>query len=195
MSGCCLTWSYSFSESSQEESEAHRKKGFQYFNEGRYAEAAQEFTAAIEDWETARARCVYSLDCEWNADAAERSFAALHGNRGQAYYQQKLYDEAIDDLNIALKNGAGNADLYVYRGFAYHEKGLYDEALADFDTALQIDSKDAFAYCGKGGIYDTKGRVKDAVKAYKACAAYAASSVKQKAEQRIKELEKKTRGK
>jgi tetratricopeptide (TPR) repeat protein len=65
-----------------------------------------------------------------------RAFA--YDNRGFAYINKGLYDQAIADETRAIELKPDYFDSYNSRGFAYEKKGLRDPAIADYRAALNI---------------------------------------------------------
>jgi len=97
----------------------YMKLGNEYMKQGRYDEAAQEYTKAIQ--------------------AAPR-VKECYFNRGNANFRKGLYDNAIADYTSAISINSRYAAAYCGRGAAYAKKGLYDNALADFAKASMMDT-------------------------------------------------------
>jgi tetratricopeptide (TPR) repeat protein len=68
--------------------------------------------------------------------AVDRAHA--FADRGFAYNNQGLYDQAIADLNEAIAISPGYADAFAARGSAYENKGLRGQAISDYRTALRL---------------------------------------------------------
>ena len=77
-------------------------------------------------------------------------------NRGNLFYDRKMYDAAIDDYTRALAID----DKFVYalnnRGNAYRDRGDTDDALTDYNKALDIDPTYALAFRNRGLAYANK---------------------------------------
>jgi len=58
--------------------------------------------------------------------------------RAAAYLKAEKYDQALDDLNHALRLKPDYFPALVMRGEIYLEKGRYSDALGDFDPALKF---------------------------------------------------------
>ena len=56
-------------------------------------------------------------------------------NRGTTYFQQGLYDKAIEDYSKAIAIDEAGI-YYANRGSAKRNKGLYDLAISDFKKAI-----------------------------------------------------------
>lgn len=65
--------------------------------------------------------------------------SAFH-ERGNAFAQIGYYQNAIDDLTLAIKLDSNIANLYVSRGNLYYAKSKYDrKAVEDWEKALKLD--------------------------------------------------------
>jgi tetratricopeptide (TPR) repeat protein len=64
--------------------------------------------------------------------------AAAYTVRGEAYLALSRYDEAIKDLDQALRLNPNLAIAYYKRGQAYFAKGQYDQAIRDYDRAGEL---------------------------------------------------------
>jgi tetratricopeptide (TPR) repeat protein len=78
-------------------------------------------------------------------------------NRGIAYIELRMHDEAIDDYNTVLAMNPGYSEAYNNRGWAYLRKGLFDLAIRDCTKALTLDPNMATAYHTRGMAYKAKG--------------------------------------
>ena len=80
-----------------------------------------------------------------------------YNNRGAAYLKKGAYDQAIKDLNKAIKLNPNDAFAYNNRGTAYFGKGEFDRAIKDYNKAIELNLNDAGAYCNRGAAYLKKG--------------------------------------
>lgn len=145
---------------------ALEKRGDLEFESGQYGEALADFNDALKNVPTNNdalagrgqiliavgkskmaiqeisARMAY-IRHDTNESTAKKLFAV----RGQAFLVTKHYDEALLDLNQAMKaeNFAGiqlyskNADWYFWRALVWANKGDNAHALADLNVAVKLD--------------------------------------------------------
>ncbi len=69
--------------------------------------------------------------------------ATSHNHKGEAYYDDGKYQQAIQDFDKALRLDTGNAIAYANRGIAYGRMGLDAKADADKAMACWLDQQ----YC------------------------------------------------
>lgn len=112
------------------------RRGYAYYEKGRYDEAIMEFTNAI---------------------GFDPNNAVAYRNRGHAYNEKGRYDEAIMDFTKAIDLDPNNAVAYRSRGHAYNEKSRYDEAINDFNKAINLDPNYTDACNGRENAYRKKG--------------------------------------
>jgi len=86
-----------------------------------------------------------------------------YNNRGNAYADKGLYDQAISDLNKAIEIDPRFPLAFNNRGNAYVGKGLYDQGISDFNKAIEIDPRFAKAYNNRGNAYVGKGLYDQAI--------------------------------
>lgn len=79
--------------------------------------------------------------------------AADYNLRGLAYYQHGEYQEAILDLNEAIRLDPQYAEAYNNRGAAYGDLGHHRRAIQDYDEAIRLDPRLALAYNNRGVAY------------------------------------------
>lgn len=92
-------------------------RGNELAEEGRYEEAIEEYTKAIE---------------------IDPDYAAAYNNRGYAYDELGEYQQAIDDYTKAIEIDPDCADTYNNRGYTYRELGYGAEALADYEKVITL---------------------------------------------------------
>jgi len=73
--------------------------------------------------------------------------------RGTAYMIKGDNDQAIKDLDEAVRLNPSDADAFFSRGGAYFKKGEYDRAMADYDQASWLNPDHLGAYVGRTDIY------------------------------------------
>lgn len=61
--------------------------------------------------------------------------------RGNAYLKKKMYQEAINNYDLAIANYANNTEAYFYKSIAYTKKDELDSALTSANKAYQLISK------------------------------------------------------
>jgi tetratricopeptide (TPR) repeat protein len=143
--------------------------GFAHYEAGRYAQAAADFTRALEVKADDKASLYYRA---WSyndlkdydgaiADAGrlirmQPDNADNHFLRGYAYVEKGEYDKAMADYNHALRINPNYAEAYNNRGLAYSHKGEYDKAIGDYNQALRLDPNLAEAYFNRGNAYANK---------------------------------------
>jgi len=81
-------------------------------------------------------------------------------HRGIAYYKlgqfdESFYDQALDDLNKAVRLNPKSIMAYNYRGLVYIKKQQFDKAISDFDCANSI--KPGYSLNGRGIAYFKMG--------------------------------------
>ncbi|MGB8847110.1 MAG: tetratricopeptide repeat protein, partial [Terracidiphilus sp.] len=79
--------------------------------------------------------------------------ASAYFDRGIAYRQKKEDDQAMQDLNQALKLKPDFAGALNTRGNVYSDEGEYDRAISDYNDALRIDPNHALAYYNRGNAW------------------------------------------
>ena len=88
----------------------------------------------------------------------ELNDANAYNNRGNAYFIEGQYDQAISDYNKALEINPRNANAYSNRGNVYYHKGQYDQAISDYNKALEINPRFAKAYSNRASAYKSIGQ-------------------------------------
>ncbi len=85
--------------------------------------------------------------------------AELYSNRAYIDDHRRQYDNAISDLDQAMKySKRKDADLFYRRGFVYQEKADYDHAIEDFNTAAKLDPSDMRVLEARAGAFIQKKR-------------------------------------
>ena len=88
-------------------------------------------------------------------DATSMSF--VYGNRGWAYVQKRLDDQAIRDFSESIRLNAEPVYAFWDRGLAYHRKGEFEKALTDYSAALSRDPNLVDVYHKRARIFAGRG--------------------------------------
>lgn len=148
-------------------------------NEGKFEDAINEFSKAIEidSKESAyffeRAESRLGLELYYPAEldysiAIELGYKLpdAYNNRGIAKVKQEKYTAALQDFNTALELDSNYVIGYLNRGRLNGIKGDTLQAINDLTRCIKLDPKNANAYYERGFIIKEKGRFKDAILDY-----------------------------
>jgi pentatricopeptide repeat protein len=96
----------------------------------------------------------------------EKAYTDAYFNRGNLYYNDKKYDQAIADYTVTIDYFEGTLQekvqkkeeekesalerAYHNRALCYYNKSMYQKAIDDYEKALEIDPYYAWAHYGKG---------------------------------------------
>jgi tetratricopeptide (TPR) repeat protein len=83
-------------------------------------------------------------------EACTRLVAVAYFNRAVIYTGKHDYDQAIVDLDLAIRLDPKFAHAYYNRGTVYGFKHDDDRAIADFDQVLKLDPKHSLTYDSRG---------------------------------------------
>jgi len=91
-------------------------------------------------------------------------------NRGNLYYEQKKYDQAIADYTVTIDFFKSAKDMdydysdaYYNRGLCYFNKNQYDQAIAEYQEAININPSFIWAHYSKGYVHFLKGEYSQAL--------------------------------
>ena len=79
--------------------------------------------------------------------------AAAYNNRGMAYTYQGKFEQAIADLDEAIRLQPNYPDAYGNRGNAYTNQGQLVQAFTDYNQALILRPNDPATYNNRGNAY------------------------------------------
>jgi len=79
--------------------------------------------------------------------------AEAYNNRGLAFYDLKLYQQAIEDYSQALRIKPDYAEALNNRGNAYYAMDQYEKAEEDFNQSLQFKPRYSKAHLNRGLVY------------------------------------------
>lgn len=86
---------------------------------------------------------------------------ALH--QGITYYNKGMYDSAISEFGVAIKNNPGNGEAFYRRGLAYYKTGDCDLAVYNYNKAIQYHVKSAEVYYNRGLAFSRKKEYEQAM--------------------------------
>lgn len=89
--------------------------------------------------------------------------AAQELEKGNEFYQQKNFSNALQSYNLALELNPNLAEVYNNRGLIYYELGKYDQALQDYNSALNLRYNFAQALNNRGNVYAQLGQYQNAL--------------------------------
>ena len=84
---------------------------------------------------------------------------------GYSYYEEGLYEEAVEAFSGALELNI-DAESYYLRGVCYSQLGLNDQAIADYNQALVLMPDYAEVYYEKGYSYFLLSQYDSALSAF-----------------------------
>ena len=171
----------------QAEIRRHVARGAEFEQKRRYAEAEQEFRAALlfdsqnadlyaslayvlnreEKWEDSAAAARQALRVNPENERARDFLVLAHTGRGLALEKKGDLDGAIAEYHEALrldpKNELGHTDL----GGALEKKGDIDGAVAEYRVALRLNPNNAVTHFSLGGALEEKNDLDGGVAEYR----------------------------
>jgi tetratricopeptide (TPR) repeat protein len=93
------------------------------------------------------------------AGEPQEKLGQAYGNRGTTLALQGRYQEALADLDEAVRLNPNDADSFHARGRVHGELGDWDGAIAEFDAALRADPRHVDALISRGSARQLQGRV------------------------------------
>jgi tetratricopeptide (TPR) repeat protein len=88
-------------------------------------------------------------------------------DKGVAFFDKKMYAEAIEEFNKALALDPAQAAITARVADAYLEMKRYEEALAGYEKAIALSPSDSKLYNNKGVVLDKLGKKKESREAFK----------------------------
>lgn len=90
--------------------------------------------------------------------------AEAYARRGTVYYELNRSDDAIRDLNQAIKLDPGYAGAYFILGAVYYyQKADFDRSIENFNKLLELQPGHVNGYSGRGQAHARKGDVDKAI--------------------------------
>lgn len=99
---------------------------------------------------------------------ADLALAEEHFSRGLIYAEQGRLDEAIKELQAALRTNPDHAEAHSRLGMAFGRQGRWDEAIREYQIALRINPNDFKAHGNLGATYAHQRLWDEAVYEYQA---------------------------
>ena len=140
--------------------------GEQYFNDGEYEKAIEEYTKVIKIKPRSieviynRGRAFQELDREAEAIADFEQVLKLNPDHVQARlslgnidFKLGDYERAYYQFNKVVEKFNQNSDAFMYRGKASFRLGNVSEALSDYGDAIRLNPQNGQAYLYRGIIY------------------------------------------
>ena len=87
-----------------------------------------------------------------------------HLTKGNAFYSEKKFEEALVEYNKAIESDLYESIAYYNRANAYNKLGKLEEALVEFTKAIKFDPEFANAYNNRGNVYFDLNKFDDAIK-------------------------------
>jgi tetratricopeptide (TPR) repeat protein len=91
-------------------------------------------------------------------DLSDRERASALNNRGAAYGNTGRREQAISDLDAAIRLDATNASAHLNRGLLRHKLDRQEAAIADLTEAIRLKPDWARAFAERGHILRLRGR-------------------------------------
>ena len=102
--------------------------------------------------------------------------AQAHHNLGLKYYREKKYNEAVVELEEAVKCDPRNATIVNNLGFTLFKFGKYEESIGWLQKAIDLDPQRVVAYANLADAYLKWGKTAEARRYYEKYAAIAPNS-------------------
>jgi len=104
------------------------------------------------------------------AIATNPKFAEAYNNRGLAFYNLNLYQDALKDFSQSIRMKPNYAEAFNNRGNVYYELDQYAKAQADFDQSLKLKPKYSKAQMNRGLVFFQMQKLDQACRDFrKAC--------------------------
>jgi tetratricopeptide (TPR) repeat protein len=158
---------------------AHNNLGFWFSNQGRMAEAMEEYEKSLKinpNYEDALNNMGYALaNLKRYPEAIGYYLAALrvhpdhaevHNNLGNALSETGQIEEAMKHYRATLKQVPTHANAHNNLGIALAMQGKLDEAIPHFEAAIRTNPKYASAHSNLGNALAAQHKIAEAVKEY-----------------------------
>jgi tetratricopeptide (TPR) repeat protein len=85
---------------------------------------------------------------------------------GLTHLESGDYEQAVEQLSMAIELNPRDAAVYHNRGLALGELRDYDRAIEDFTQVIALEPQSAQAYCNRGAAYGNSGRHQRAIEEF-----------------------------
>ncbi len=126
--------------------------------------------------EEERAKLEGTTQNRGNQPKSRTAQAQEHHNLGLKYYREKKYDEAVKELEQAVKLDPRNATIVNNLGFTLYRFEKYEESVIWLRKAIDIDPQRAVAYANLADAYMRLGKTVEARQYYEKYAEIAPNS-------------------
>lgn len=127
-----------------------------YFKRGNTYKAMKDYNHAVEDYKKA-------LELDPNYEEVIKTLQemlAAHNHaeinaafeRGQKFYKNKDFDNAIKEFERIIELDPNNVAAYNNRAYVYASKNDYTHAVDDYSRVIELDPKNAVAYNDRGYV-------------------------------------------
>ncbi|HKA17274.1 MAG TPA: polysaccharide deacetylase family protein [Blastocatellia bacterium] len=110
------------------------------------------------------------------APKSKSAQAQEHHNLGLKYYREKKYDDAVNELQEAVKLDPRSATIVNNLGFTLYRSERYEESLVWLLKAIEIDPRRSVAYANLADAYMKLGKTTEARQYYEKYAEMAPNS-------------------
>jgi len=128
-------------------------RGHEYYNQGQYQEAIDNYTKAIQ---------------------LNSTYIDAYLYRGHCYIELNQFQRTIDDYTRAVHLDSNYIEAYRVRASFYDQLGRYQEAIDDYTRLIRLESYDdpymedgERSYYIRGCVYEKLGRYQEAIDDYK----------------------------
>lgn len=118
--------------------------GLSYFQNDQWEEATTAFQKAIQFEE---------VELKELRTSSTDNLSFYYNNRGLAHHHSRCYDDALKDLDEAVRLNDASAENFFNRGNAHMAQEDFDQAHQDFDKAIELDPSSAKLHHAKGLAY------------------------------------------
>lgn len=98
---------------------------------------------------------------------SSRSIAITHLKKGEEYFFNQRFNEAIEEYKKAIEADPGFSEAHLGLGDAHFGMKRYDEAISSFNTAITLSPTWAEAYSFKADALTAQKKFTEAIVVYK----------------------------
>lgn len=100
-----------------------------------------------------------------NATSGTVEDAGVHNARAGLLFNLGRFEEALEELSLAIGLDPGSSDQFINRGNIHRGQGRFVEAVQDYTLALELNPSDTGGLTALAGVLNRIGRHRDALKA------------------------------